>query len=154
MMDLVDDGNISDTSSNIMMTGEFEGHEETECDCCRDGTVYDDDALVYCDSCDVCVHQSCYDVSDHALKQDTWYCDPCAANADTENLTCALCPLKGGAYRRLSKMGTRAKWVHVLCCNYVPGCYIEKKRIKGGTLLPSLLLIFLYIDIYFLLNYT
>ena len=133
-MDIVDDGDSSEESSNIMTTGEFDGQEETICDCCRDGTVYDDDALVYCDSCDVCVHQSCYDVSDEALKEDTWYCDPCAALVDTQSLTCALCPLKGGAYRRRSEKDGKAKWVHVLCCNYVPGCYIEKIKIKTGTI--------------------
>ena len=143
-MDVVEDGNTSDGSSNIMMTGDFEGHEETICDCCRDGTVYDDDALVYCDSCDVCVHQSCYDVSDAALKQDTWYCDPCAAHADTENLSCALCPLKGGAYRRLSDEKSKIKSVHVLCCNYVPGCYIEKKKIKRGIYQHRLFYLRLY----------
>ena len=126
-------GSDSDASSNIMLTGRFEGHEDTKCDCCRDETVYDDDALVYCDSCDVCVHQSCYDIKSSALDEESWYCDPCAADADTENLQCVLCPLKGGALKRVSDKELKNRWVHVLCSNYIPGCYVEDMKIKKGN---------------------
>ncbi len=34
------------------------------CAACLDGTVYDDNNIMFCDNCDVPVHQSCYGVSE------------------------------------------------------------------------------------------
>ena len=36
--------------------------DELLCACCRDGSVYDDNEILLCDSCNVSVHQTCYGI--------------------------------------------------------------------------------------------
>ncbi|XP_050400472.2 lysine-specific demethylase 4A isoform X1 [Patella vulgata] len=64
--------------------------------------------LLVCEDCQVCVHASCYGVTD-AKTDISWRCDRCQSNSiDAE---CVLCYLRGGAL----KQTTDDKWCHLVC---------------------------------------
>lgn len=50
--------------------------------------------MVFCDGCDVCVHQACYGVQN--IPEGKWYCRTCAIGLKPQ---CELCPKKGGAMK-------------------------------------------------------
>jgi hypothetical protein len=75
---------------------------------CGDGDCEDDDQIIFCDRCDIAVHQICYGVS--AVPEGEWYCAPCSMLISrgfikqtpmSPQYTCAVCWQKGGAMRRL-----------------------------------------------------
>merc|ERR1712216_102421 len=95
----------------FVFSGEITG--ESFCHCCHDDTVYDSDAIIYCDKCDVGVHQSCYGVQE--IPKGQWFCDPCRAKKDPRTLVCELCPHTGGSYKEV--VGEKDKWIHSLCAS-------------------------------------
>ena len=53
--------------------------DNSVCDVCRSPHGEDGNELVFCDGCDICVHQHCYGIND--LDQPKWFCRPCQVNA-------------------------------------------------------------------------
>jgi hypothetical protein len=45
--------------------------DATLCDICLDGTVYEKNEIIFCDKCNVAVHQLCYGVK--SIPLDSWY---------------------------------------------------------------------------------
>lgn len=85
----------------------IEYDEDVVCDVCRSPEGEDGNEMVFCDKCNVCVHQACYGI----LKVPTgsWLCRTCALGVQPK---CLLCPKRGGALKP-TRSGT--KWVHVSC---------------------------------------
>jgi len=54
-----------------------------------------------CESCGLTVHQNCYGIKAQSLTN--WICDPCEEMSKDEvlNLECVLCPVKGGAMKKI-----------------------------------------------------
>ena len=52
--------------------------------------------MVFCDACDICVHQACYGIQN--IPAGSWLCHPCRKGI--KNSSCVLCPLSGGAMKR------------------------------------------------------
>ena len=46
--------------------------EDDVCDVCQDGDFTDDNLILYCDKCDVAVHQGCYSVMNVPAEEETW----------------------------------------------------------------------------------
>lgn len=44
--------------------------DPTVCDICLDGEVYENNEILFCDSCDVAVHQLCYGVK--TIPEGAW----------------------------------------------------------------------------------
>ena len=42
---------------------EFLEQDLTVCECCLDGEVFEDNEIIFCDTCNVAVHQLCYNVA-------------------------------------------------------------------------------------------
>ena len=99
------------------------------CDVCGDGTSEGDNLIVFCDRCDVAVHQKCYGVGE--VPEGDWFCETCAACATTTDgdsgsnasaagaafpPKCALCHKKGGAL----KATACGHWAHMKCVLYIP----------------------------------
>ena len=61
--------------------------------------------MVFCDACDICVHQACYGIQN--IPAGSWLCHPCRKGIS--NSPCVLCPLSGGAMKR-------TKYVVVIIC--------------------------------------
>uniref|UniRef100_A0AAV1U9C1 Fanconi anemia group M protein n=1 Tax=Peronospora matthiolae TaxID=2874970 RepID=A0AAV1U9C1_9STRA len=95
---------------------------EACCSICRESESYDDDPIVFCDGCNVAVHQFCYGIS--VVPSGKWFCDFCAGTrkvANANQRACQLCPLRNGALKR-TKCG---KWVHVQCFLWIPELRVE-----------------------------
>ena len=121
--------------------------DEAFCAVCGDGFSAEPNVILFCDRCDVAVHQKCYDIPD--VPQHEWLCWPCKEYEDklkeegrkqeeirplhslpehrsklpggSKEVKCFLCPLKFGAFRR-SVDG--AAWVHQTCALFHPETYL------------------------------
>ena len=122
--------------------------DESFCAVCGDGYSAEPNMIIFCDRCDVAVHQKCYDVKD--VPQHEWLCWPCKEYEDLErakgksqeeirplhmlpeqrkklpggskDIKCLLCPLKYGAFRRTTD---GAAWVHQTCAMWHPEAYLS-----------------------------
>ncbi|GFR51514.1 hypothetical protein Agub_g13929 [Astrephomene gubernaculifera] len=116
--------------------------EEALCAICGDGQSVEPNMIVFCERCDIAVHQQCYGV--HSIPADEWLCWPCRlyeesqrANGvpqseirpkrwemDARGITnadlpggspaagCCLCPVRQGAFKRTTD---GKAWCHVVC---------------------------------------
>ncbi|XP_048884289.1 E3 ubiquitin-protein ligase Jade-2-like [Brienomyrus brachyistius] len=116
-------------------TGEglgIEYDEDVVCDVCRSPEGEDGNEMVFCDKCNVCVHQACYGILKVPL--GTWLCRTCALGVQPK---CLLCPRRGGALKP-TRSGT--KWVHVSCALWVPevsiGCPEKMEPITKVSHIP------------------
>ena len=71
------------------------------CCICNNGDVEQNQLLFRCDQCGIIVHQYCYGAHEQDLKN--WVCDACKEMSKEEvyNLECFLCPVKGGAFKKV-----------------------------------------------------
>ncbi|XP_045140974.1 E3 ubiquitin-protein ligase Jade-2 [Echinops telfairi] len=111
----------------------IEYDEDVVCDVCRSPEGEDGNEMVFCDKCNVCVHQACYGI----LKVPTgsWLCRTCALGVQPN---CLLCPKRGGALKP-TRSGT--KWVHVSCALWIPevsiGCPEKMEPITKISHIPA-----------------
>ena len=90
--------------------------EENLCECCvcfaTDPNILT--PIVYCDKCNVGIHQSCYGIKH--IPEKEYLCDLCKVKE--KNVKCALCFQSNGAMKKIdSKVG----WAHV-CCILISNC--------------------------------
>ncbi|XP_035682154.1 protein Jade-3-like isoform X3 [Branchiostoma floridae] len=90
----------------------IEYDEDVICDVCRSPDCEEGNEMVFCDSCNICVHQACYGIQ--KIPEGSWVCRTCALGISP---TCLLCPKKAGAMKS-TRSGT--KWCHVSCALWVP----------------------------------
>ena len=71
------------------------------CCICNNGDIEQNQLLFRCEQCGLVVHQNCYGAQEQDLKN--WVCDPCKEmpKEDIYNLECFLCPVKGGAFKKV-----------------------------------------------------
>ena len=58
--------------------------------------------MVFCDSCNLCVHQACYGLP--SLPQGGWLCRACTVGQG-RHTSCVLCSSTGGALKRVRCVG-------------------------------------------------
>lgn len=90
----------------------IEYDEDVICDVCRSPDSEEGNDMVFCDKCNICVHQACYGIV--KVPVGNWLCRTCVLSIDPQ---CLLCPLKGGAMKA-TRAGT--KWAHVSCALWIP----------------------------------
>ncbi|XP_070984743.1 protein Jade-1-like isoform X1 [Oncorhynchus clarkii lewisi] len=98
----------------------MEYDEDVVCDVCRSPDGEDNNEMVFCDKCNICVHQGCYGILN--VPKGSWLCQTCALGISPK---CQVCPKKGGAMKP-TRSGT--KWVHVSCALWIPECSAESCR--------------------------
>jgi len=97
----------------------------------------DGNEMVFCDSCDICVHQACYGIT--VIPDGEWRCRPCKSGKvqSQKSVSCELCPNPGGAFKPTSN----GKWAHVSCALWVPevsiGCVSTMEPITKIKQIPS-----------------
>jgi hypothetical protein len=138
--------------------------DEAFCAVCGDGHSHPPNVIIFCDRCDVAVHQMCYDV--HEVPENEWLCWPCREYEDMQraagvpqaeirnvhampdertrlpggsrDVKCALCPIRCGAFRKTTN-GER--WVHQTCASWHTECYVVASTgpmcIDGLNRIPS-----------------
>ena len=122
-----------------------------KCHVCWDGVSYDDNQILYCEGCDVAVHQECYGV--RAVPKGDWFCRVCEGGAKKgkpsskekpsggkkgknaekkgkpnaekaeKKKTCLVCDAAGGALKPVA--GGRDRWCHLFCSNWMPELFIK-----------------------------
>jgi len=107
--------------------------ESEVCNCCGGPDSTDDDAIGYCDGCDVGVHSSCYEAD---FSKAEFFCDSCGdTETPDEFKRCALCPVKKGALMKVH--GRPDRYVHVACAFWHPQLTVDYKTrtIRGCGLI-------------------
>ncbi|XP_064405440.1 E3 ubiquitin-protein ligase Jade-2-like isoform X2 [Halichondria panicea] len=92
----------------------IEYDEQTVCDVCQDHESEESNDMIFCDSCNVCVHQACYGVT--SVPRGSWLCKVCSSGVVSPD--CALCFNKGGALKRV-RPGNH-QWAHISCALWIP----------------------------------
>ncbi|KFM81381.1 Protein Jade-1, partial [Stegodyphus mimosarum] len=72
----------------------LEYDEDAICDVCRSPDSHEGNEMVFCDACNICVHQICYGIT--KIPEGSWICRTCALSIRP---ACALCPNRGGAMK-------------------------------------------------------
>lgn len=128
------------------------------CDVCFDGEVTPDNQIIFCDACNVAVHQRCYGIDQ--IPTGNYFCHTCTHfEVDKEYLAarrrdgppmkltrhpiiCELCPRRQGAFVQVeTPLPTKkAKWVHVGCAKWQGMNYVDvelKDKIEDLTALKN-----------------
>ena len=104
------------SSSAAAVNGEAgnQGEEQdSKCAICDDGDCENTNAIVFCDGCDLAVHQECYGVP--FIPEGQWLCRKCHL-IGSGTPTCIFCPNTDGAFKQTNS----SKWSHLLCAIWIP----------------------------------
>ncbi|KAI6783847.1 Mst2 complex subunit-like protein [Emericellopsis cladophorae] len=103
------------SSSAAAVNGEHQAGEEPDIKCviCDDGDCENTNAIVFCDGCNLAVHQECYGVP--FIPEGQWLCRKCVA-CGRGVPTCIFCPNTDGAFKQTAAN----QWSHLLCAMWIP----------------------------------
>lgn len=107
---------------------------DQRCAVCNDLECENSNAIVFCDGCNIAVHQECYGIA--FIPEGHWYCRRCMVSRGTP-VSCTFCPSKTGAFKQLDN----GLWSHVVCALWINEVYfanpIYMEPIEGIDLIPK-----------------
>lgn len=108
--------------------------DDQKCAVCNDSDCDNSNAIVFCDGCNIAVHQECYGVA--FIPEGQWLCRKCMINKHKQ-FDCIFCPSKTGAFKQLDN----SLWSHLVCGLWINELYfanpIYMEPIEGIDLIPK-----------------
>ncbi|TKX27463.1 hypothetical protein C1H76_0300 [Elsinoe australis] len=104
------------SSSAAAVNGEPWGagdEPDSKCAICDDGDCENSNAIIFCDGCDLAVHQNCFGVP--FIPEGQWFCRKCR-EIGRGTPTCIFCPNIEGAFKQTNTL----RWSHLLCAIWIP----------------------------------
>lgn len=90
-------------------------------------------AIVFCDGCNLAVHQECYGIA--FIPEGPWLCRRCMLSRGRP-VTCTFCPSGTGAFKQLDN----GLWAHVVCALWIHEVYFANpvylEPIEGIDAIP------------------
>lgn len=109
-------------------------HEEQPCAVCNESDCDNSNAIIFCDGCDIAVHQDCYGVI--FIPEGQWLCRRCMVSKKRK-IRCQFCPSTTGAFKQTAN----GRWSHVLCGLWIPELYFASaghmEPIEGIESIPK-----------------
>lgn len=107
---------------------------EQACAICDGVNSDNSNAIVFCDGCNIAVHQECYGIV--FIPEGQWLCRRCLIYQNRK-IKCVFCPSYTGAFKQ-TDVGT---WAHVLCALWLPELYFANlnymEPIEGFENIPK-----------------
>lgn len=107
---------------------------DQRCAVCNDSDCDNSNAIVFCDGCDIAVHQECYGVA--FIPEGQWLCRKCMINKNKVT-QCVFCPSTTGAFKQLDN----SLWGHVVCGLWINELYfanpVYMEPIEGIESIPK-----------------
>lgn len=71
---------MSESSSNEEINDNvYSEANDEKCYVCKCNEAYDDNPMIFCDGCDLIVHQYCYGLL--SIPKNEWFCEMCVAKS-------------------------------------------------------------------------
>ena len=120
------------------LQAQIEADMNAVCSICVDGNITSDNQILFCESCNVAVHQKCYMIE--KVPSGDWFCKVCRyfkrdllpKDSNTRQfkptICCELCPIKSeGAFVQMYDPNTEnaRRWIHVVCAKWSGLYYVE-----------------------------